>query len=119
MEKYDPKRLQQLIATNIVVLRQKKNILQKDLASKTGIKPIDLARIENGEIDIQLSMLEKIAIALKVPSTIFFISLQNEKRPDINFIERAKFFYNNMDKESMDIILRLMEIFVENRLRVT
>ena len=54
MKQFKTKGLQQLVALNIIELRKKKNILQKDLALLVGIKQKDLSMIENGYVDLQL-----------------------------------------------------------------
>ncbi len=48
---------------NLIAVRQKKGLSQRDIAEKTGIKQPVIARIENGNSDPQLSTLIKIASA--------------------------------------------------------
>jgi DNA-binding XRE family transcriptional regulator len=75
MHKTKTRGLQNLVAQNIIELRKKKNILQKDLAIQLGIKTKELSLIENGYVDLPLSMLEKLAVIFKVPVEIFLLPL--------------------------------------------
>lgn len=115
MKKLKQKGLQQLIAFNITEFRKKKNILQKDLAVQIGIKTKDLSLIENGYVDLQLSMLEKIAIVLKVPVEIFLLPAQTNEGPDYDFIGKAKLL-DTIDRDKLNFVLGLLDIFIDNRL---
>ena len=108
-----PKRLQQLVAGNISELRKKKKILQKDLALRLGITHKDFSFIENGHIDIQLSMLEMIAGVLKVPVSALVTPLKTDAEAENYFLEKAKLLYL-LDKEPRDILLRLVDILISN-----
>ena len=108
-----PKRLQQLVAANITELRKKKKILQKDLALQLGITHKDFSFIESGYVDIQLSMLEKIAGALKVSVTELFTPLKIDTNAENYLLEKVKLLYL-LDKEPRDILLRLVDILISN-----
>lgn len=110
------KGLQQLVAINITELRKKKNILQKDLARQIGIKAKDLSLIENGQVDVQLSVLEKIALVLKVPPELFLLPLQNNEGDKTGFTDKVKLL-NTIDKEKLRYIFGLLDIFIDNRLQ--
>ena len=107
--------LQQLVGSNITELRKKKNLLQKNLAQQLGIKPKDFSLIESGDADISLSMLEKIAIIIEVPVEAFIILPENSKTSVDILIEKVKLL-DIVDKDKLDIILNLLDIFIDNRL---
>jgi transcriptional regulator with XRE-family HTH domain len=115
MQKIKPCGLRQLVALNITELRKKKSILQKDLATQIGMKAKDLSLIENGQVDLQLSTLEKIAIVLKVPVEIFLSPVKNNEGQDTLFIDKAKLL-GTIDKTKVDYVLGLLDIFIDNKL---
>lgn len=115
MHRIKTRGLQNLVAQNIVELRKKKNILQKDLAIQLGIKTKELSLIENGYFDLPLSMLEKLAVVFKVPVEIFLLPLTPNERPDDHFIDKAKLL-DTIDKSKLKFVLNLMDIFIDNKL---
>ena len=60
-----PHEINKLIAQNIVNLRKRKKISQKELSKKSGVSYASIRRFES-EGEISLSSLTKIAIALDV-----------------------------------------------------
>jgi transcriptional regulator with XRE-family HTH domain len=107
--------VQILVAQNIVELRKKKNMLQKNLAIQLGIKTKELSLIEKGYVDIPLSMLEKLAVVFKVPVEIFFLTLTPNERQDDDFIDKAKLL-DTIDKSKLNFVLNLLDIFIDNKL---
>ena len=116
MKQFKTKGLQQLVALNIIELRKKKNILQKDLALLVGIKQKDLSMIENGYVDLQLSTLEKIAVVLKVPAEFFLLPLQSNEASSCDFANKAKLL-DTIDKDKLGFVLNLLDIFIDNRVQ--
>lgn len=116
MQQIKAKGLQQLVALNITELRKKKNILQKDLAKQIGVKAKDLSLIENGQVDVQLSVLEKIALVLKVPPELFLLPFQQHDGDTTGFTDKAKLL-DTIDKEKLRYVLGLLDIFIDNRLQ--
>lgn len=57
-------KLLKTLGLNIKILRIKKGLKQKQLASKVGIHNSYMCKIELGRVDIGISLLEKIAYAL-------------------------------------------------------
>jgi transcriptional regulator with XRE-family HTH domain len=55
-----------ILATNVLVLRARRNISQKELASRAGMSQPRIAEIESGEANPRLSTVKKIAKALGV-----------------------------------------------------
>ena len=98
------------MAGNITELRKKKNILQKDLALALGIPQRDFSFIENGYIDIQLSLLERIANVLKVSVDELLLPLRIDNARDRYFNDKAKQI-QSLSKDQQDILLRLLELF--------
>lgn len=60
------------IGNNIKRIREAKNIKQEFLATRTGICKSYLSRIENGNRDLSVSKLIKIAETLEVPISSLF-----------------------------------------------
>lgn len=110
MENYRQKRLQQVVAGNIIELRKKKSILQKDLALALGISHKDFSFIENGYVDIQLSLLERIADVLKVAVDELLIPLKINKADERYFNDKARQI-QLLAKDQQDIMLKLLELF--------
>ena len=64
-------KLQISVGENIRSMRTSENLSQQELASLAGIERAQLSRIENGQVDVQLSTISKIATILtRLP--IFF-----------------------------------------------
>ena len=108
--------LQQLVAFHIIELRKKNNILQKNLAAQIGISQKSLSLIENGCIDISLSMLEKMSVILKVPVAYFLSSQQTNDVAENVFIDRLKLL-STIDEKKLKYVLALMDIFIDNTWR--
>lgn len=62
------------IGLRIKSIRAEKNISQKDLAYSSDIDRSYIASVENGNRNISIINIEKIAIALDVPLSDFFNS---------------------------------------------
>ena len=58
--------LQTRFATNVRILRKKKNLSQKDIAAKTGISISYVSMLEHGQRSPPLETIEMIAKALGV-----------------------------------------------------
>ncbi|HAP94519.1 XRE family transcriptional regulator [Epilithonimonas hominis] len=65
---------------NIKRIREQKNLTQDDLVAKTGIPKRSYVSYENGEADIQLSKLLKIASVLEVTISDLAGDSKNEKK---------------------------------------
>ena len=64
-----PNEINKLIAQNIVNLRKRKKISQKELSKKSGVSYASIRRFES-EGEISLTSLTKIAIALDVSNEL-------------------------------------------------
>ena len=60
------------IISELIELRKKRGLTQKNLAYKIGTKQAAIARIESGRVNPTVSSLEKIASALNSKLTIRF-----------------------------------------------
>lgn len=70
------------LGTRIRELRIKRNMTQEDIADGTGSSQSHIGRIERGEINIGLDLLEKVAAVLNVqPGQLF--ALNHEKEAQI------------------------------------
>jgi ribosome-binding protein aMBF1 (putative translation factor) len=69
---YDEYGKQLEIAYQILQLRKKKNISQAQLAKKIGTKQSNIARMESGQQNFSIDILEKIAEALGCNVKIMF-----------------------------------------------
>lgn len=115
MKKHTYKGLQQIVGLNIVELRKKQNMLQKDLARRLGMKTRDFSLIESGSSDISISMLEKIAIVFKVPVEVFLFPHTISKNSNDIFITKAKLL-DTINKQKLDVIFNLLDIFIDSRI---
>jgi len=57
---------QQQLGEAIRHFREQRGLLQRELAERAGLPVRTLGRIERGEVDLRLSTLRKIAVALQV-----------------------------------------------------
>lgn len=105
-----PKRLQQIVASNITILRKEKKIDQRDLARLLGITHKDFSFIENGYVDIQLSLLEKIAGALRVQVIALLEPAHLDQSHDAYLTEMVRQL-SSLDKETRDLLLKLLDKF--------
>ncbi len=68
------------IATTIRKFRLIKGIKQLDVANKCGISASYLSLIESGKRRINLTMIEKISKALKIPMSVIIFSAYDRKK---------------------------------------
>jgi transcriptional regulator with XRE-family HTH domain len=67
---YDKMKLEFSIAKELILLRKRLGLTQKQLAEKAGIKPLQLARIESGkelpQLDTLISITESVGFSLEI-----------------------------------------------------
>jgi transcriptional regulator with XRE-family HTH domain len=73
-EEYDKLELEYRIIAQIIELRKKKKITQKQLAELVNTKQPSIARLESGEYNPTLDFLKKIAEVLDADLEVNFIS---------------------------------------------
>jgi len=61
------KSVEHRVGDSIRKTRESKGLLQRELAAAAGLPLRTIGRIERGEVDVRLSTLAKIAVALGVP----------------------------------------------------
>jgi transcriptional regulator with XRE-family HTH domain len=64
--KLEPKAV---VGRNIKRLRKAQGLTQEELAHRSGLHPVELARAERGQRDMRISTIAKIARGLKVPAS--------------------------------------------------
>jgi transcriptional regulator with XRE-family HTH domain len=60
--------LKEILATNVRLLRQEREITQEDLADRTGISSRYVGSIERGRVSASVTILGRLADALGVPA---------------------------------------------------
>ena len=63
------------VRRNIKVFRKKRDLTQKELAEKSGLHRVTIAKIESGEESLTLNKLVKIAKGLEVEIEMLFVLL--------------------------------------------
>jgi transcriptional regulator with XRE-family HTH domain len=53
-------------ADNLASARQRLQIMQEDVSGRSGVHPTEVSRIENGERDVRVSTVFRLAAALEV-----------------------------------------------------
>jgi Zn-dependent peptidase ImmA (M78 family)/DNA-binding XRE family transcriptional regulator len=74
----------------IVLARESRGMMQKDLADKLGVSSGKLSYVENGELTLDDKELEKLSKALNYPSNFFFQQGEAYLPSSINFRRRLK-----------------------------
>jgi len=93
------------VARNIKSIREKKGMSQKELINAVGLGAPMYSRIETGKAEPSLTTLEKIAKALGVQITDFFITdtaLEDINSYDASLMEKVKLIEElNEDEKKM------------------
>lgn len=103
------------------LLRERRGLLQKDLAVQTGLSIQTISNLENGKANPSISTIKKIAEALKTPPTVFFEDelkrkklLRDELRKKMAQIERlVETEERDKAKNLLDEVLSLFRTFGE------
>jgi transcriptional regulator with XRE-family HTH domain len=73
----------ELLAWNVRKLRVAKGITQEALALEAGVERAYLSKVENGDENPSLKMVEKLAKALEVPvAKLFAVPSSSEEEPE-------------------------------------
>ena len=87
-------------------IRKQKKITQEQLADKIGVKRSVVSKYENGNVNITLEMIDKIALALDVdPMELAFGVTSNDFRE--SFVKQANQLLMELRKETMEKYDRL------------
>ena len=64
----------------MVDMRIKQNLIQKELASRTGIDQADISKLENGTKNPSLKLLKKLAAGMGMQLKIEFVPMQATRK---------------------------------------
>lgn len=105
--------LKKIFGENVKHFRTIKGIAQGELAERTGINQARMSRLENGQIDIGLMTIEKVAQGLGVSSAELLISSERKE----NTINEKLLQIASLSEYDQKLIEGLLETFIEkNRL---
>ena len=105
--------LQKTVGNNIKDQRALKGISQGELAKTSGIGQARLSRVENGQIDVGLQTIEKIAKGLGLPPAELLIESSN---PETSINEKL-LQVRSLNEYDQKLIEAILENFIEkNRL---
>jgi len=102
------------IAKNIKAIREKKGMSQKELISAVGLGAPMYSRIETGKAEPSLTTLEKIAKALGVQLTEFFIvdsTLEDVNTYDASIMEKVKVI-EELNEEEKKLVFAFVDALV-------
>ncbi len=113
------------IGTTIRAFRQEKGMSQGDIEKKTGLLRCYLSRVENGHTVPSLDTLAKIATALDIPVSHFFLdeplSLQasGQKLSDeeIRFLSQIRRYSTNLNESDRRLLLTMVKKFAATATR--
>lgn len=107
------------IGTTIRTQRLRKGLSQGDIEKKTGLLRCYLSRVENGHTVPSLDTLSKIARALDLPITQFFIdegvmrklSTQNLTDEELKFLTQIRRYSANLNENDRKLLLAMVKKF--------
>lgn len=76
------------LAVNVLVQRARKKLSQADLAERAGVSRPTISRIERGDGDFTLAVVDRIAAAFNVDVTELFADERHEEPADDAELER-------------------------------
>ena len=101
---YNVTKIQQTVARNLKHYRKVKGVHQWQLAEQTGIGQARLSRIENGQFDVGVQTIERLAEGLKIsPSALLFDA--NEKENNAGDLFKQFEQLNPKDQKLIEILL--------------
>jgi DNA-binding XRE family transcriptional regulator len=72
-KEYDDLKIEFIIIQTIIDARRKYNITQKELSKRTGITQADISRLENGNGNPTIKLLQKLANGLDMDLELRFV----------------------------------------------
>jgi len=107
------------IGTTIRSHRLQKGFSQGDIEKKTGLLRCYLSRVENGHTVPSLDTLSKIASALDLPLSQFFMedsvgkqmSSQKLSDEELKFLSQVRRYSTNLNKADRDLLLTMVRKF--------
>lgn len=113
------------IGTTIRAHRLQKGLSQGDIEKKTGLLRCYLSRVENGHTIPSLDTLAKIAMALDLPISQFFVEdslnkqLHSQKISDdeLKFLTQIRRYSNNLNDSDRKLLLAMVRKFAATATR--
>ena len=107
------------IGTTIRAHRLQKGLSQGDIEKKTGLLRCYLSRVENGHTVPSLDTLSKIASALDLPLSQFFVEdslgkqMNTQKLSDdeLKFLNQVRRYSTSLSKSDRDLLLTMVRKF--------
>ncbi|HEX8813730.1 MAG TPA: helix-turn-helix transcriptional regulator [Terracidiphilus sp.] len=107
------------IGTTIRAHRLQKGLSQGDIEKKTGLLRCYLSRVENGHTVPSLDTLSKIASALDLPLSQFFMEdslgkqMNTQKLSDdeLKFLNQVRRYSTSLSKSDRDLLLTMVRKF--------
>ena len=101
--------LKKTFGANVKEVRSRKGISQGELAEASGIDQARLSRMENGQIDIGILTLEKIANALDVsPAELLINNFSNESSLNEKLLQ-----INSLNEYDQKLVEAILETYLE------
>lgn len=111
--------LKKIIANNIFMLRNKYKLTQEEFAQKLNITRGHLSHIENGENMPSAEFIKDVCCSFDV-SADWVMNLSINTKEGLYFTDKellAIVSLNNLDNETEDIILNLIEGLIKNKFK--
>ncbi|MGO9777276.1 MAG: helix-turn-helix domain-containing protein [Terracidiphilus sp.] len=113
------------IGTAIRAHRLQKGLSQGDIEKKTGLLRCYLSRVENGHTIPSLDTLSKIARALDLPITQFFVddslgkqvTLQKLSDEELRFLTQIRRYSTNLNDSDRRLLLAMVKKFAATATR--
>jgi transcriptional regulator with XRE-family HTH domain len=107
------------IGASIRAHRLQKNLSQGDIEKSTGLLRCYLSRVENGHTIPSLDTLSKIARALDLPITQFFVedslgkptNLQKLSDEELRFLTQIRRYSTNLNESDRKLLLAMVKKF--------
>ena len=113
------------IGTTIRTHRLQKGLSQGDIEKKTGLLRCYLSRVENGHTVPSLDTLSKIAMALDLPISQFFVddsqsrqlNLQKLSDEELRFLTQIRRYSTNLSDSDRRLLLAMVKKFAATATR--
>ena len=113
------------IGTTIRTHRLQKGLSQGDIEKKTGLLRCYLSRVENGHTVPSLDTLSKIAMALDLPISQFFVddsqsrqlNLQKLSAEELRFLSQIRRYASNLNESDRKLLLTMVKKFAATAVR--
>jgi len=93
------------VGKRVFAMRKAKRLSRRELSESSGVSPRYLARLEGGEGNVSIALLQRIAIALDQPIESFFVNSDSHNDEDARLLQR----YRNADTATREQVLQLLD----------